>query len=177
VDIYVHYGTDEIDPKYRYGKWKFDIFKPSGLWACDEKQENNWKSWCIGERFEKSDFSKYVKFSLKDDARILTIEKTEDAIPFIIMDTKTTKSYKEKGIMGLSSISGCSLNEIKLKKQFDGMKLVHGENYNELHLNPGLFYAWDVDSIVVWNLDKINVISTSNDPSNEKKKRRIRVCA
>ena len=174
MDIFIHYGTDEFDKNHRYGKWKNSLFKPSGLWACNVLQKDNWLSWCLNERFEHTDFSKYIKFTLEDTAKILVVTKTEDIVPFVIMNKQIEKAYKEKGIKALSSTLDSSLNEIKLKKQYDGMMLVHGEGFYELHTNPGLFNGWDVDSIVVWNLDKVNVISTSKNSYN---KRRIRVCA
>lgn len=172
MDVYVHYGTDVINKDHKYGKWKGGIFKPTGLWACEETSKDNWLTWSIDNRHSQSDFSKYVKFTLEDDAKILTVEKTEDIIPYLILSSRVSKAYKEKGISALNIIDGCTLNEIKLKKQFDGIKLIHGDKYNELHTTPGVFYSWDVDSIVIWNLDAVKVVSTSNDC----KKRRIRIC-
>lgn len=174
MDIFIHYGTDEFDKNHRYGKWKNSLFKPAGLWACNILQKENWLSWCLNERFEHTDFSKYIKFTLEDNAKILIVTKTEDIVPFIIMNKQIEKAYKEKGIKALSSTLDSSLNEMKIKKQYDGMMLVHGEGFNELHTNPGLFNTWDIDSIVIWNLDKVNIISTSK---NSDSKRRIRVCA
>ena len=40
--------------------------------------------------------------------------------------------------------------------EFDGMVLIHGKHYCELHSNG--FGTWDVDSICVWNPDIIELI-------------------
>ena len=40
--------------------------------------------------------------------------------------------------------------------KYDGMVLIHGKHYWELHETA--FYTWDVDSICVWNPDAIEII-------------------
>ena len=174
MKAYIHYGSDTIDKDHVYpSKWKEAIFKPSGFWGCPVDSKENWKEWCIGNQYDATNFSKSVTFALTNDARVLVVTKTEDILPYVIMDSKCSKSYSEKGINGLGSVhSGITLNRLKLEKHFDAIELIHGDKYEELHLNPGLFYSWDVDSIVVWRLDKVTELTNSAS----KAKRRIRVC-
>jgi hypothetical protein len=42
----------------------------------------------------------------------------------------------------------------KICNEFDGMEIYFDSNYHEFH-NSYLFYAYDCDSIAIWNTDKI----------------------
>ena len=42
----------------------------------------------------------------------------------------------------------------KIYQEYDGMELYMIENYSEFY-NSYLFNSYDVDSLIIWNLDKI----------------------
>ena len=50
--------------------------------------------------------------------------------------------------------AGKNLDMQKIKSKYDGMEVYMDQNYVELH-NSNMFNVWDVDSLVIWNLDKV----------------------
>ena len=67
----------------------------------------------------------------------MTVKSREDIFPYLI-----NISILERKIIDFNTIM----------TSFDGMELIHGhdgKNFMDLHYNE--FYAWDVDSIVIWN--------------------------
>lgn len=140
---YIHYGNDHFDmdiftEKARLKRDNNFLNKPPfGFWASPiDSHYFTWKDWCESENFRTDRFDKSFIFALREDARILTVRRNADIIPYL----------KDSGWLGTKVLD---FNVLMTK--FDGIELIHGDNYNELHLSPGYFYSWDADSIVVWN--------------------------
>lgn len=137
---YIHYGSSCFD---------LDIFNekkanprnnsylnkpPYGFWASPVGSDYwTWRDWCESEDYHTDRLDKSFKFTLTKKARILTVRSREDIFPYLI--PKKYFSYK--------------LDFYRIMKDYDGMELIHGNRYLELHDNE--FYTWDVDSIVIWN--------------------------
>lgn len=160
--IYRHYGSHKFDPE----KCSIELepailryFKPrGGLWASPIGDEYfTWKEWCEGEEFRTERLQEYFDFKLKPDSRVMTITSLEDCeqlLPYLYTDP---------------SEWGNMINMDELLNDYDAIELIHGDNYNVLHLGgwqppagsispalrmfAGTFYAWDVDSIVINNPD------------------------
>lgn len=139
---YIHYGNDHFD---------LDIFKkkaanprdnsfmnkpPFGFWASPVGCEYwAWREWCENEDWNTERLDKSFKFTLTKKARILTVRKREDIFPYLI----------ESNTLCMKPV----LDFNRIMAEYDGMELIHGNRYLELHDNE--FYSWDVDSIVIWN--------------------------
>jgi len=162
--IYIHYGSSHFDKnllensvKYKYTDYKLKnrFFKPEGLWGSPVDTDD-WKNWCEAEDFRVdalhigSFFDKSFKFKLKSTAKILVIKSFNDAIPYI---EDLEISYIHDSVRPYFS----KLNLEKIYDNFDGMELIHGDNWYELHIES-FFNSWDVDSIVIWNPDVIEEI-------------------
>lgn len=148
--IYIHYGSDKFD------RSRFKTFNPLaglkggfnnkpvygiGIWACRVDTDWGWKDWCESgdihiERLEHS-----FRFTLDRFAKILTVKSNADIDRFI-------KPYNNS----LMIMKRIDFNAI-VNAGYDGVELIHGDKWEELHY--GLFYSWDVDSIVIWNPDVI----------------------
>lgn len=140
---YIHYGNDHFDmgifrEKARLQRDNSFLNKPPfGFWASPIGSHYfTWKDWCECENYRTDTFDKSFIFTLKEDARILTVRRNADIIPYL----------KDSGWLGTKV-----LDFNILMTEFDGIELIHGTNYEQLHLLPGYFNSWDVDSIVVWN--------------------------
>ena len=139
---YVHYGNDHFDlDKF---KEKIDLRldnyylnkPPYGLWGSPVNAEFSWRDWCEGEEFHLDSLNSHFIFSVKDAAKILTVKKDKDIWKYLKHYPKMYSSYLDFNV---------------IMREYDGMELIHADNYWELHTKPGRFNTWDVDSVVIWN--------------------------
>ena len=136
---YIHYGNDHFDEEIFNNKKNnprdnsFLNKPPYGLWGSPEKGDWTWKDFCEAENYRTSSFDKNFRFALKDDAKI-----------FVVRDRHDCLSYLKDTFLG-----GKKLDFDRIMDEYDGMELIHGKNYMDLHMEE--FYSWDVDSIVIWN--------------------------
>ena len=153
--IYIHYGSDKFD-RSRFKTFNSlnpiklrGINKPDhgiGIWACRIDTDLGWKDWCDAGDIHIERLNESFKFALDKSAKILTVRSNADIDRF-------TKPYGEMFLFE----KVIDFNAI-INAGYDGLELIHGDRWKELHY--GLFYSWDVDSIVIWNP---NVIVEVND--------------
>ena len=144
--VWIHYGSDRFDPEMmvKNSKRIYHSHKPNGLWGSPTDRNSwSWESWCKSNDYKPERLESYFKFRVSNKAKILWIHRLRDINPYII-----------KGNSG--RYFDCSLNTEVLMNKFDGIVLIHGKNYSELHDN--FFYSWDVDSICVWNPAVIELV-------------------
>lgn len=144
---YIHYGSEKFD-KDRFKTFsgleeEFRNFrnKPGvgvGIWASPVDAEYGWREWCENEDFYTEKLDRHFEFTLKPDAKILTVTSVNDVEDYLF--------YSKIFLAGI-------LDFEKISKDYDGMEIIHGDNYTNLH--DDLFYTWDCDSIVIWNKDVI----------------------
>lgn len=143
---YIHYGNDHFDMNLFNEKKnnprdnQFLNKPPFGFWASPFGDEYyGWKEWCEGEKWHTDTLKKSFIFTLRPDAKILTVTCNSDIEPYLKRDPvfRYTNRY--------------CVDFEKLMYKFDAMELIHGDNFEELHMIPGYFNNWDVDSIVIWN--------------------------
>lgn len=143
--IYIHCGSNEFKPELiekNFKRWD----KPSGLWASPEDSDWGWKDWCEAEMFRLEELTTSFRFRLKDTAKVLQVYSLSDIAPFVIENPE-------------SLFFGKKLDLDLIYSQFDAMEVHMSSNWCELH-NFNLFYTWDVDSIVVWNPDIVEVVNS-----------------
>ena len=132
---YIHYGSSEFDIN-RFEKIKNAklYFKPSGgLWGSRVDITTGWKEWCRSTKY-KCNLKKHFIFSLKEDAKVLTINNNE----------QLKNLPKRKDILD-------GLDFEVLSKEYDAIEVFISED-RDLYFS---LYGWDCDSIIVMNLDKI----------------------
>lgn len=172
---YIHYGSDHFD-KFLFKPLKnrrtFPASKPdvkSGLWASPVDSKYGWKDWVIEQDFG-ADLQKSFKFQLKNQDKIFDVSTIEDAIDLIKRYyLKETEFHKLYYVDSLETI----LDNIASKNVFLAsnsflldFEKMQNDGYTglEIHIakNPMfyyLFYGWDMDSIIVWNVDEIIPVS------------------
>lgn len=136
---YIHYGSNEFDiNRFEKIKNKEVLPKPSGgLWGSRINITTGWKDWCRNTGF-KSNLKEYFIFSLKEDAKILTINSNEQLKQLPKQDNNLYGVY-------------CSLDFEELFKEYDAIEVFISED-RELYFS---LYGWDCDSIIVINPSKI----------------------
>lgn len=150
---FITYGI-HIDPskfnRIRMGRMMFANKPDGGLWASREDLDS-WKIWCESNGFRENKLNTWTKFELGDDANILVIDSIKDL-------------RKIQNIYPLSNPFHMKLIDFK-KIEFSGYDGVYltevGNLQCHLPMDPSLFgldlNAWDVESLVLFNLDHITV--------------------
>ena len=146
--VYVHYGASKFDRNHPLGGGHMG--KPDGFWASPKYTDWGWKNFCESANFHPERLDKCIKFRLKKGAKILNVRSVKDIEPYLI---KT--EYYERYNSPFDLTLGMELDIEKLHADFDGMEVFMSRNWN-LH-DTCMFYQYDVDSIVIWNLDVINL--------------------
>lgn len=145
-EVYVHYGSNHF---------LRDYFLPitnnvsctdkplGGLWASPTNDVDiGWETWCRLEGFKIDSLDKCFFFTLKDNARILTLSTPDDLV--------------DAGISLNCFFDGIDFEE--LKKHYDAIQVYiqRGDTYNN-NLRHFLM-DWDVDSLLVMNPNVIEEV-------------------
>ena len=151
--VYVHYGASRFDKGHPLGGGYSG--KPDGLWASPKYSAWAWRHWCIREDFETERLKKCFRFRLAKDAKILNVRCFEDLFPYLNKSEDYEESLKRfPSLFEIDPVYQMELDIPKIKVEFDGMEIFFDQNYSEFH-DSILMDAFSVDSIVVWNLDKV----------------------
>lgn len=153
--IYRHYGAVVFDSTHELGGGHMG--KPDGLWASPKKSYDcsyTWKDFCISEEFRLESLKHYFDFRLKKGTRILRIHSISDIIPYLEKKDDYDEYSREFPLLAKDPTFHKKLNMKRIHKQFDGMEVYMGQNYSEFHYSD-MFNVWDVDSLVIWNLDRV----------------------
>ena len=155
--IYIHYGSDFLNKTMPMKDWVTGD-KPKGIWASPKDTNWGWKDWCEYEDFEIRKLKLSFEFKLKRKSKILKIKKIEDIWPYL-------KEIEDKSLWWPMWYQDYKyeLDTEKLYSNFDGMELFMKNNYGYFHNHSHNFTTWDVDSIVIWNLDIIEPIKKKAD--------------
>lgn len=141
---YIHYGHNHFYKSLFFPiKNMRSLTKPSGgLWASDVNAIRGWKEWCEDNEFRKCEKDNSFTFTLVDDARVLTINSSNDLEDLPKGENKY--GMNEWTILDFEKISH-DYDAIEINISSDGIL------YYRL-------YGWDCDSILVMNPDVIQEI-------------------
>ena len=156
---YIHYGSNEFDKRLFRQPLNYPYFnKPiGGLWASPtEPDYYGWKEWCLDNHFNIDRLNKSFIFTLKDDAKILSIRNRREVydLPskFLIEYPYSNMSYIGQCQSFTEFLNKCKRYSISvfldferiIKEGYDAIEYSVYELYMEL-------YGWDVDSLLVLN--------------------------
>ena len=151
--VYVHYGASRFDKSHPLGGGCTG--KPDGLWASPKYSAWGWRHWCICEDYKTESLKKCFRFRLTKDAKIFNVRRFEDILPYLSKSDDYEDALKLfPSLFKIDPLFQMELDIPKIKERFDGMEIFFDQNYSEFH-DSALMDAFSVDSIVVWNLDKI----------------------
>lgn len=150
--VYIHYGANHYDPAKVKPLKRHLTDKPSGgLWASPVDTDWGWKNWCNAEEFRECDEKNSFKFRLKPGSKVWYISTEED-----ISGAPLDMRYGEV-LIGLIHREG-PIDFLKLPKMgIDAIELSHDKDYCAMH---DIFYSWDCNSIVVFNPDCVEEITS-----------------
>lgn len=156
-EVYRHFGNDKFIYPYftpiTNNEWGN---KPhGGLYACPTKDVDiSWESWCRSEDFRVEALNKHFDFTLKDNARVLTIKD--------IKDLEKLPRFREDNPG--SALFSMGIDFEKLSKDYDALMvwIYRSSDISEDELSwDGIYYrlyGWDVDSLLVMNPDIIEEV-------------------
>ena len=139
--LYVHYGSDHFDPdKFTPIKSVSFSNKPiGGLWASPCDSENSWYDFSLGFNADRLD--KWFTFTLKDDAKVLTIKTEQDLY-----------ELADAGFC-VYSLNGERNHWRAFYPDFNKL-CIAGYDAIEVYMTDTIYwnlYGWDVDSLLVLN--------------------------
>lgn len=154
--IFIHYGHRHLD------RYKFHpiynrevICKPGGgLWASLIEGYNNWIDWVIKNHFyieERYNNKNWFKFKLKPSTKILYINNHSQLqnLPYVERNNMNTFIYDLFDFIDFEKLSGI-YDAIYIQFSADSIL------YEKLD-------AWDCDTLLVFNIEKVLEIESSDD--------------
>ena len=82
IKEFIHYGSNTYNPEklFQAVQTRYERYdKPQGLWASPVDSNFSWYDFCTSENFKKDSLKESFKFTIHPNARILYINKLEDA--------------------------------------------------------------------------------------------------
>lgn len=142
--IFIHYGSDRLNPNFDYSGYEKRIDKPTGLWASPVRAPISWVEWCMSEDYHTERLFYRFKFKLSPDTRILKIHNP--------------KKFMKSHLGFWYTIDDSRLDLFNIYRDYDAMQIFYSQNPISFRNSP-IFWSWDVDSICIWNLSKIRPLS------------------
>ena len=129
------------------------INKPKGgLWSSPYNKDtiSGWYQFCKEQNFVKADNTVGVIFTLKEEARVYTIDSKED------LDNLVNK-YPNDVLEILKERAG--LNFIAVSKDYDAIYLTDKCKWATIFSRPNTLYGWDCETLLVLNFNAIDLDS------------------
>jgi hypothetical protein len=134
--------------------------KPHGVWFSVEdfgEDDQNWKSWCEGERFRLEALKYKYAISLSKGARILYMSTTEELEAFSL-------KYQGNDLVKLNRLSNNPYQKPyiyfidweRVMLEYDGI-IIAPYNWQCRLMNSmtSWYYGWDCSSGCIWNMKVI----------------------
>lgn len=155
-------GIDTIDPsKFRkIENYRFRNKPKGGLWTSPENSEFGWKDFVISESYRTDKYlSKCTLITLKESAKIFILDSAEDF-------KKVPKYFCKPKEFEELFLTEELINFEELSKHYDGLWLTMNGlkelsgfdifDFETNHLSSiGNLYGWDVETVLLFNLDCI----------------------
>lgn len=154
----IHYSPieREFQKNYLYDQNEVEFHaKPNGLWVSIEG-EDDWKNWCLREKFclERLRFS--YEIILKDNANILYLKTPEEIYEF-------SEKYAWRSRPLINGVfdpkeDTHELNWFEIKSKYQGIVISPYQWECRLALESSWYYGWDCASGCIWDMDCVSHI-------------------
>ena len=144
--VYIHYGDGQFRTPNPIRNINYFTKPHGGLWASRKDDELGWKDWCEREEFRLDSFDQSFEFTLRDSARVLTLDNLDQ------LDNLPTINDEQFPYNKGNTFSSCYLDFEKIKQEYDAIELV------DIWKFYWALYGWDCNSILIMNPDIVEVI-------------------
>lgn len=160
--IYEHLGESSVDSDREYIQSEIGSFKPQGWWASPKDSKYNWRNWCKANDFRFESLEHHVEFTLKDSSKILRVDSVESLGKILkqyrghLVPDRMLPVYNffAKKYVEVDFNFNHYIDFLKISKEYDGFEVL-------ISSDPRLYYVmygYDVDSLVLWNLDVVEIL-------------------
>lgn len=138
---YIFIGPEYKEEKFKEIKNTFRNKPSGGLWLSPVNSENSWQNFISKNTYLSNPYYKPQTFTIKEDSKILLID-SEEKYKLIPLQKNPNQfiEYLAFQMIDFESIA----------KEYDAIEYVYDSNRNFI---KDIFYAWDVDSLLVFNKD------------------------
>lgn len=117
-----------------------EYFKPRGLWVSDDDCENNWREWCLAERFGLDRLTHVHDVNLAADASVLVLRSAADI-----------RAFNREWLLDDPAIPWpFRLRWPDVQTRFDGLIITPYIWEMRLDMEAGWYYGWDCASGCIW---------------------------
>ncbi len=154
--VFIHYGhlieKEKFVPAFD-GKTKYLQKPEGGLWSSPVDSSWGWVDWCTAEEFRTGTFKVWTKFKLKPNTKILIVDSFDDLARIFSKYAIRDKTTCFEQVLAFNKI---------IADGYDGMYLTENGNiechFPQIDIN---LYTWDCESLVLFNMDCIEIVETS----------------
>lgn len=151
----IHYSSVEFELEIRKYNQNCVMWnaKPSGFWFSVEgisEEDQTWKSWCEGEKFNLEGLEVSYEIILKENANILHLKTHEEILDFGKEYPYVKPQWdnpKDRRICGTYE-----LDWHKVKEKYLGIIIAPYQWSCRLHREVSWYYGWDCASGCIWDL-------------------------
>ena len=123
--------------------------KPWGLWVSADDHEDNWRDWCLSERFGLERLTHVHDVELVPGAlgrSVLRLDGAADLDRFTREFARTDPGYSALGILD----RGCCMDWHAVAERWDGILIAPYVWERRIHDRTGWYYTMDCASGCIW---------------------------
>lgn len=151
-----HFGVNEFSPEVFKKPENGDWIKPKkgGLWTSPTDSKWGWGDWCRAEDFRTETLKNHFLIKMNPDARILVIDSLADL-----------QAMHFKKLIEPQRLS-CKIDFEKIAEDYDAIWLTEKGESETRYSRPLTMYGWDVETVLILNIDCFTVIKNKDDEKN-----------
>jgi hypothetical protein len=135
--VLVHYGAAPLGPLYECAQDQVQM-KPNGLWLSADNYEDNWREWCLAERYSLRHLAYAQEIVLKRCANILHLKTPYDIDDF-------TRRYESSK----TDLDCFKIDWKAVAERHDG--IIIAPYIWQRRLDLMWYYVWDCASGCIWH--------------------------
>ncbi len=154
----VHYTDRPIGELTVRPQRQGDYFKPHGLWVSEDGCEDNWRTWCLSERFRLDSLALAYDVELDPKAKILVLSSPDDIDAF-------TQQWAVHPIPVLKS--NMFIDWAGVRAEWQGMVItpyIWERRLSSGKTDASWYYGWDCASGCIWDPAAIASIKLREPP-------------
>lgn len=143
----VHYSDRPLTEIHSVEQHGEIALKPRGIWLSDDDCEDNWRTWCIGERFRLETLAIRHEIILRPDANVLIVPSAYELDAF-------TSEYGSPH----SVVSTFYIDWKRVAERYQGIVITPYQWSRRMADHTFWYYGWDCASGCIWDVNAVEMI-------------------